>query len=54
MKEPVINDMSTLNNELHAQIELWRFRAIAALALAAALAFLLVCFGAGQFFFGQA
>lgn len=51
MSEKTINDMSTLNNELHAQIELWRFRAIAAISAALALAFLILCFGAGQFFF---
>jgi hypothetical protein len=43
--------LTTLNDDLHAQITLWRFRAIAAMTLALAMAFLLVCIGIGQFFF---
>lgn len=53
MSEKTINDISTLNDVLHAEIALWRFRAIAAISAALALAFLLLCIGAGQFF-GQA
>jgi hypothetical protein len=51
MSEKTINDMSTLNSDLHAELALWRFRAIAAASVALALAFLILCFGAGQFFF---
>jgi hypothetical protein len=45
-------DMTTLNADLHAQIALWKFRAFAALTIAVALAFLLLCFGIGQMISG--
>jgi hypothetical protein len=44
-------ELTTLTDDLHAQIALWKFRAVAALTLALGLAFLLLCFGIGQFFF---
>lgn len=43
--------LTTLNADLHAQIALWKFRAIAAMTVAVVLAYLLACFGIGQFFF---
>jgi hypothetical protein len=44
-------DMTTLTDDLHAEIALWKFRAIAALTMALAFGFLLLCVGIGQFFF---
>ena len=44
-------ELTTLTDDLRAQIALWKFRAVAALALALGFAFLLLCFGIGEFFF---
>lgn len=44
--------LTTLNDDLHAQIALWKFRAITAMTLAAAMGFLLLCFGIGQMISG--